>query len=212
MSQMQRAVASLQRVPGLSFFKLLGTGQRFHYLPNFSVYAILGVWADESCAHHSLQTHPAFLPFTERSDEQFTLYLRNYQAHGYWSGAQPFASNAEPPEVNQPVAVLTRATLNLARLRPFWKQAVRIDQQFAEQPGCWFSLGIGEWPVVQQATFSLWKDTDSMKRFAYGSELHQQAMRRTRQHHWFTEDLFARFVPIRAEGHWEGKNPLKAEA
>ena len=208
MSQMQLALSSLQHVPGLQFFKMLGTGRHFHYFPNFSVYGILGVWEDQTRAQHFFRAHSAFRPFAERSLEHFTLYLKNYQTHGYWSGQQPFLATAETPRTNQPVAVLTRATINLTRLRSFWGQALRINRQFAEHTDCWFSLGVGEWPVVQQATFSLWKDADSMKQFAYGSDLHRQAVRQTRQHHWFTEDLFARFIPVGSEGSWEGRNPL----
>ncbi len=210
MSQMQLASSSLQQVGGLRFFKMLGTGRQFHYFPNFSVYGILAVWEDLTHAQHFFRESPVFQPFVERSQEQWTLYLKNYQAHGYWSGQQPFVPAVEAPEADQPVAVLTRATLNLTRLRSFWGQALRINRQFAEHTDCWLSLGIGEWPVVQQATFSLWKNADSMKRFAYDSDLHQQAIRRTRQHGWFTEDLFARFVPIGSEGSWEGKDPLRA--
>ena len=208
MSQMQLALSTVQRVPGLQFFKMLGTGRRFHYFPNFSVYGLLGVWEKQAHAQHFFQAHPAFRPFAERSQEHFTVYLKNYQAHGYWSGQQPFLTTADAPGANHPVVVLTRATINLARLRPFWRQALRINQEFAAHTDCWFSLGIGEWPVVQQATFSLWKNADSMKQFAYGSDLHRQAVRQTRQHNWFTEDLFARFVPVDSEGSWEGKNPL----
>ena len=209
MSQMQLAVAALQQVPGLRFFKMLGTGRRFHYFPNFSVYSLLAVWEDQAQAQQFFQTSPLFQSFTERSEEHWTLYLKNYQAHGHWSGQQPFVSAIDAPGADQPVAVLTRATLNLARLRSFWRQALRINRQFAEHTDCWLSLGIGEWPVVQQATFSLWKNTDSMKRFAYNNHLHKEAIRGTRQHHWFTEDLFARFVPIGSEGSWGGRDPLK---
>ena len=209
MSQMQLALPSLQRVDGLQFFKMLGTGQQFHYFPNFSVYGMLAVWEDLTHAQRFFRDSPAFRPFAARSQEWWTLYLKNYQTHGYWSGQQPFVPTAKAPPADQPIAVLTRATLNLARLRSFWGQAVRINRQFAEHTDCWLSLGIGEWPVVQQATFSLWKDADSMKRFAYRSPLHQQAIRRTRQHAWFTEDLFARFIPIGSEGSWYGKNPLE---
>ena len=82
MSQMQRAIASLEKVPGLQFFKLLGTGRRFHFLPNFSEYGLIGVWQDQAHAQLGLHTHPAFQKFTHRSEEQFTLYLQNYQTHG----------------------------------------------------------------------------------------------------------------------------------
>jgi heme-degrading monooxygenase HmoA len=210
MSQMQLALPPLKKVSGLSFFRMLGTGRRFHYFPDFSVYCLLAVWDNEDAARYFFAHHPRFRAFTERSHEHWTLYLKSYQAHGYWSGEQPFTSTASPPEPNQPVAVLTRATINPRRLRGFWKQALRINRQFAQHTDCWLSLGVGEWPVVQQATFSLWKDADSMKQFAYRSDLHRQAVRHTRQHGWFTEDLFARFVPIGSEGSWEGRDPLAA--
>ena len=208
MSQMQLALSPLQKVPGLSFFRLLGTGRRFHYFPNFSVYCLLAVWDDRNASQRFFTNNERFRTFTERSREQWTLYLKNYQAHGYWSNEQPFIPTASAPEANQPVAVLTRATINPLRLRSFWRQALRINQQFAQHTDCWLSLGVGEWPVVQQATFSLWKNADSMKQFAYGSDLHRQAVRNTKQHHWFTEDLFARFVPVGSEGSWGGKDPL----
>ncbi len=208
MSQMQLALSPLRQVSGLSFFRLLGTGRRFHYLPNFSVYCLLAVWDDKAAAQRFFADNDRFRLFTERSHEHWTLYLSCYQAHGYWSGEQPFVFTASAPEPNQPVAVLTRATINPRRLRSFWRQALRINQQFAQHTDCWLSLGVGEWPVVQQATFSLWKSADSMKQFAYGNDLHRQAVRNTKQHHWFTEDLFARFVPVGSVGSWRGGDPL----
>lgn len=205
---MQLALAPLRKVPGLSFFRMLGTGRRFHYFPDFSVYCLLAVWDDTATAQHFFTNNDRFRTFTDRSQEHWTLYLKSYQAHGYWSGEQPFDATVSAPDAHQPVAVLTRATINLARLRPFWRQALRINQQFAQHSDCWLSLGVGEWPVVQQATFSLWKNAESMKQFAYGSDLHRQAVRHTRQHGWFTEDLFARFVPVGSEGSWGGRDPL----
>ena len=89
MSQMQLALSALKQVPGLSFFKLLGTGRRFHYLPNFSVYGILGVWEAIEDAQ-AFRNTPIFQRFTAHSKESWTVYLKNYQAHGYWSGKQPF--------------------------------------------------------------------------------------------------------------------------
>ena len=209
MSQMQRALPTLQKATGIRFFRMLGTGRRFHYYPNFSVYGLLAVWEDNHHARQFFQSHPLAQSFASRSSEQWTLYLKNYQTHGYWSGEQPFTPTEANPSPEQPIAVLTRATINLTRLRPFWRQALRINRQFAEHTDCWLSLGIGEWPVVQQATFSLWKNADSMKQFAYGSELHKQAVRRTRQRDWFTEDLFARFIPVDSEGSWGERDPLK---
>ena len=50
--QMYLAFELLSKVPGLNFFKLLGTGAGagFSLYPDFSTYAILCVWEKESFA------------------------------------------------------------------------------------------------------------------------------------------------------------------
>jgi hypothetical protein len=68
--------------------------------------------------------------------------------------------------------------------------------------------GIGEWPLVQQATFSVWRDVADMMHFAYTSAHHRQAVADTRQKGWFSEELFARFRILRTEGSWGGGDPL----
>ena len=56
-------------------------------------------------------------------------------------------------------------------------------------------MGIGEWPVARQATFSLWRDTGAVRDFAYTRGPHAAVITRTRQEGWFGEECFARFVP-----------------
>ena len=58
------------------------------------------------------------------------------------------------------------------------------------------------------ATFSLWKDFESVKQFAYKSKQHKEAIRRTRKNEWYKEELFARFQPYKSTGTWEGKDLL----
>ena len=58
--------------------------------------------------------------------------------------------------------------------------------------GCRYAIGIGEWPLRLQATFSIWTDEAAMKNFAYGEALHQDTIRRTRKEGWYKEELFLR--------------------
>jgi hypothetical protein len=44
--------------------------------------------------------------------------------------------------------------------------------------------------------------------FAYGSAAHIEAIRRTRQEQWYSEELFARLRPVASVGTWDGVNPL----
>jgi heme-degrading monooxygenase HmoA len=50
------------------------------------------------------------------------------------------------------------------------------------------------------ATVSIWKDLDSVKKFAYQSAEHLKAIRLTRKHNWYSEELFARFWVYRTLG------------
>ena len=58
-TQMSRSFDSLSKTNGLSFFKLLGTGSGtgFSLYPDFSTYAILCVWENESNAKAVSYTH-----------------------------------------------------------------------------------------------------------------------------------------------------------
>jgi len=104
--------------------------------------------------------------------------------------------------------VLTRATLNLNRLKHFWQNAAKIAAIMTSAPGYITSFGIGEDPFLHQATISFWKDLEDVKNFAYRSPEHVEVIKRTRSENWYSEELFARFIPLKSWGTVRGKNPL----
>jgi hypothetical protein len=63
-----------------------------------------------------------------------------------------------------------------------------------------FSKGIGEFPLLMQATFSLWKSAESMMDYAYKNPKHTEMVKKTRELGWYSEELFARFEPYKIEG------------
>ncbi|UOQ77376.1 hypothetical protein MUN84_01260 [Hymenobacter sp. 5516J-16] len=75
----------------------------------------------------------------------------------------------------------------------------------AQAPGVRAAIGLGELPVVRQATFSLWESQQAMQDYAYRSEKHKQVIKLTRQENWYGEELFARFRVVRTEGTWDGR-------
>ncbi len=185
---------------GLSFAKMLGTGggNGFSIRPNWGVYAALCVWDSETDARKGLKTS-LFTQFQAKAAEHFTVFLRTYATHGTWDGATPFALTVAP-DLAQPTAVLTRATIRWSRLRQFWQFVPSVSRSMQGKAGLLFSVGVGELPLVQQATFSLWQTGQQMKDYAYGSPAHAEVVRKTRELDWYSEELFARFRPFDVQG------------
>lgn len=209
--QMGLARGALAAVPDLGFRKLFGTGsgESFRPRPNFGVYAILGTWPSEAVARARLAACEPFRRYRAHAAECFTVYLATVSARGAWDGQAPFAKAPEAGPA-EPVAVLTRASIRPAKALAFWRDAPDIDAQTAREPCLLFKLGMGEVPWIRQVTFSIWSDLEAMKGFAYRHPFHRDAARHARQRAWFSEELFARFRVLGAEGSWGGGDPLAA--
>ncbi len=202
---------ALREIPGLGFCKLLGSGggNGFSIRPDWGAYGFLAVWERKALAKSFLGGHPFIQGYRERSQEHYTVYLETIAAHGRWDGGEPFTPVAGP-EADRPLAVLTRATIRPRQLWKFWRYTPPASRSLAGREGLLFAKGIGEWPLIQQATFSLWENQAAMQAFAYGNHHHQKVIRKTRELGWYKEELFARFHPVASEGSWGGRDPLEA--
>lgn len=216
LAQMGAAGFHLKTARGLRFSKLLGSGEGggFSLKPNWSRYALLCAWESGKSADEFFDASSGLMKkYRERASEIWTVRLLTIRSHGKWSGVNPFepaatAAVAEP-NASQPIAVLTRATIHLTKLRRFWSFVPETSREIEQAPGLIASIGIGEAPFFRQATFSLWQSETDMKNFAYKSETHAAVVKLTRTENWYKEELFARFVPVASEGNWNGRNPLK---
>ena len=206
LKMMQFAHKGLVNTEGLSFYRLLGSGKGkgFNPFPDWSVYCLLQVWESEEAAHTFFNSSDLIKQYSERTDELFTLYMKNISAGGTWVGKNPFEKGADL-DSTLPIAVITRATIKWNWLIRFWKYVPTSQEPLDENEGLIYTKGIGEIPIVQMATFSLWKNFESVKQFAYNSKQHQEAVRRTRKNEWYREELFARFQPYKSVGTWGGK-------
>jgi heme-degrading monooxygenase HmoA len=206
---MQFAHKGLANTAGLSFYRLLGSGKGkgFNPFPDWSVYSLLQVWESEEAAHAFFNSSDLIQQYSERTDELFTLYMKNISAGGTWVGKNPFEKGADL-DSTLPIAIITRATIKWNWLIRFWKYVPTSQEPLDGNEGLIYTKGIGEIPIVQMATFSLWKNFESVKQFAYNSKQHQEAIRRTRKNDWYREELFARFQPYKSVGTWGGKDLL----
>ena len=198
-TQMQRAHAGLQQCKGLQFYKMLGTGAGagFSLRPDFSTYALLTVWDTEQCKVKAFNKAAVLQAFFDRSAEQRIYSLSPIHTHGNWSGQSPF--EVQKPLGDKPIGVITRATLNPTRLLEFWRHVPQASRAIKQAKGVGFFKGIGEWPFVQQATFSVWESAEAIRTFAYVSQAHASIVKKTRQRKWYKEDMFNRFEVLSEE-------------
>lgn len=142
--------------------------------------------------------------------EVFTMILEPMEGHGTWDGEKVFGSLPPKSSYTGPLAVLTRATIRINKLKYFWKNVAPVAAKMNTASGFLFSAGIGELPWIKQATFSVWQSREDMMAFAYGMKEHKEVIQKTRKERWYSEDMFTRF---RLSGHWgtlKGVDPLEA--
>jgi hypothetical protein len=102
--------------------------------------------------------------------------------------------------------VLTRASIRITKLISFWRKVGNVSKSLEDYDGLVLSIGVGEWPLIQQATLSIWKTQAEMIDYAYKNKKHLEVVRLTRKLNWYKEELFARFIPYKFLGNWKGKN------
>ncbi|MBC5991746.1 DUF3291 domain-containing protein [Pontibacter sp. SD6] len=201
----------LSKVPGLLFYKLLGSGhgKGFSIKPNFWRYGLMCTWESEAAADTFLNSSALMQEYKNHTFESWTIRLLPYQSHGQWDNQEPFSPTLTEPHTSGPVAVLTRASINWLALPNFWRFVPETSKALDDAEGLICSIGLGELPFIRQATFSVWESMEAMKQYAYKNPLHKEVMRRTRAENWYSEELFARFKPVATQGTWNGKDPLE---
>jgi len=208
---------AVHRIPLLlqakcSFWKLLGCGNNgsFDLEPDLQQWGLLSVWDSQNDFDSFYSRSFVSSWWKIFTKEQWTILCSPIESRGKWDGKEPFVSDtAADLGYSGPIAVLTRATIRLSRIKRFWSNVQSASDAMSSANGYIFSLGIGEAPVFKQATFSLWRSEKDMKLFAYSSAEHLEVIKKTRNENWYSEELFARFKPVSSFGSLKGRDPLK---
>src|SRR6202012_5018114 len=130
-----------------TFWKLLGSGKNlkngaFDPSPDWQQWGLLAVWNDRE----------TFDKFDKNSFiagwwklfacERWTVLLEPLQSHGKWDGKEPFES-MPVNNLTGPVAVLTRATIRLNKIKAFMDNVDSVANIMTGAPGYIASFWIG---------------------------------------------------------------------
>ncbi|MEJ7680006.1 MAG: spheroidene monooxygenase [Segetibacter sp.] len=203
-----------------SFYKLLGCGKNgtFDKVPDLQQWAILIITNknDQTDYHSSFNYKNIYGGFIANwwkffGCSNWTLVLEPIEGHGTWDGKEVFGTLPRNSDYDGLIAVLTRATIRLNRLQQFWKHVEGVARHMSSSDGFITSLGIGEAPWIKQATFSIWKNKENLKAFAYKMHEHTEVIKKTKQEKWYSEDMFVRFKIIASHGSLNGVNLLEGK-
>lgn len=188
-----------------------GKNGTFDIHPDYQQWAFMAVWDTENDFKKFQKKSFVSKWWKVFSEEQWTMLCVPYESHGKWDGKEPFGKPLPDRTYAGPIAVLTRATIRISKLKGFWKNVPLVASSMNHAQGFITSVGIGEVPFIRQATFSVWESLDDVKKFAYRQREHAEVIKKTHAEGWYSEELFARFVPLKTFGTIKGVNPIKFE-
>lgn len=195
----------LRHIPGLRFAKALGSGHRggFGLRPGLRRQGLFTIFDNERSADDFLTSSPAMRAYRAHAAELCIAKLRATSSRGSWNG-QGLAVNSAPP-ASGPVASLTRASIRPHKALAFWRRSPPAEAALEQAKGCLLAMGLGEAPLLRQATFSVWENQAAMDAYAR-SGAHQAAIRAAYGRGYFSESMFVRFTPLLLSGRWKGRH------
>lgn len=190
--------------PGMRFARVLGSGRDggFGLVPSLHRQGLVAFFDDEDQARAFATGNAGVLRCRDRSRESWLGLLRATSARGSWGGVG--LTPTLGPRAGTPVAALTRASIRPRWAARFWRHSPPAQAGLAAARGCRMAVGLGEAPVLRQATFSLWNDQQAMDAYAR-SGAHAQAIQGAWREGWFSESMFARLQLVASDGTWHGQ-------
>jgi heme-degrading monooxygenase HmoA len=199
----EHAAGAAGSVPGLRFARALGSGRDggFGLVPSLARQGLFAMFDDEAQARDYAFASPVVRRYRGSARESLVTLLRATSCRGSWSGMAMAAT--APAAAGAPMAALTRASIRARHAASFWRHTPAAQGGVQRAPGCRLAVGLGEAPLLRQATVSLWDDVAAMDAYARGGA-HRVAAQGAVRHDWFSESMFVRFAVLYIDGRWHG--------
>ena len=183
---------SLINFNGLKFIKLLGTGSKdgFSVIPDFSSYVMITSWENDDFRKKFVDKNELFQEIINKSSKRIEIKVDPYNYIGSWNGINPFKNKSSYKKGK--IIVLTRARVKLNKLINFLISTSSAAKSINSKKGAEYYKGVGELPIIEQATISIWKSEQSMKDYAYSDKSHLKIINKARKNKWYSEELFVR--------------------
>jgi hypothetical protein len=183
---------SLINFNGLKFIKLLGTGSKdgFSVIPDFSSYVMITSWENDDFRKKFIDKNELFQEIINKSSKRIEIKIDPYNYIGSWNGINPFKNKSSYKKGK--IIVLTRARVKLNKLINFLISTSSAAKSINSKTGAEYYKGVGELPIIEQATISIWKSEQSMKDYAYSDKSHLKIINKARKNKWYSEELFIR--------------------
>ena len=198
-AEMGRSRIQSWQAPGLCFSKHLGTGagNGFSVWPNFGEYAWLGVWEGSQQAYDFFENDARWLKLSRVASGISGWDAEPWKGKGTWNGQNPFDFSGAEEVWDGPVAVITRASIRWHKALLFWWNVPSASKHLSGKKGLLVARGVGELPLFEQATFSLWESASNLDQFAYQSKEHAPMIKKTRVYDWYREEMFVRMKVVK---------------
>ncbi len=175
-----------------SFFKLLGTGSKngFSVFPDFSNYVVISSWKNDNDREKFLQTNKVINNVIKKCSERIEIKIDPYESKGSWDKLNPFKNNSKYN--NERILIITRARVKFKKIIDFFINTSKASNSIKHHEGAHFYKGVGELPIIEQATISIWENEEKMKFYAYNNSDHMKVIMKARKRKWYSEELFVR--------------------
>jgi hypothetical protein len=195
------------RVPGLTYAETTTTaalGEPLLPPRQLSRVGMIAAWDSDAALDDFLRLHPV----AHHLADGWRVRLEPLRVFGAWAGLPGLPARALPVADEEPVGILTLGRLRLRRLPAFRRAAGPAEAAAIDDPALLAGIGLARPPRLV-ATFSLWRSSAAMRKYATGAGgSHRAAVEADRERPFHHESAFVRFRPYASEGRWGGRDPL----